>query len=186
MRPYCACALVLVTAVVSCSDNTGPQLSLSQAEITQMLDALGNVGLGQGSSVGAASPTLFAAPAHGAAPPVTETVTCPQGGTANLAGTIELNASTGVGTENLTFTYSACRSGGYQFTGSLRVTGSSTSTSSSLSASSTLTGTLTIATPTGRSGNCAFNVRRNYYVNFNTGAETAIYSGTICGQSYQG
>lgn len=180
--------LALGLSLTACkSDSTGPSVSLSQAEVSQLFtevsSALSSVNIGFIVSQNAGGPALSLRPGPDLSPMpgVSATVSCPGGGSASATGSF---SGTTTVSFDVTFGFSACKTTNFTVGGSLRFFGSASSTATSLSLSETVQGTLTVNASGGRSGSCAVNF--TVTVSGPLATPTVTATGTVCGVNASG
>jgi hypothetical protein len=164
---------------MACGDSTGPS-SLSVAQVNDMLDAM------------AAVSTFASVPGTGmVVVTVSETVDCPNGGTASVSGTVDENETAGTSTATVTQSFSGCAgtsSSGrlWTFDGNPNiVTNVSTSfneATGAFSITSSQVGGIRFASDLG-SGSCQINL--TFTMSGNQSSVTGSLSGSACGRNIQ-
>lgn len=101
-------SVVLAAFTVACGDSTGPNANLSEAEVSDMLDAMSAVASfgsdpqassgGSGASLQMSNLTVN----------VSQTVSCPSGGSTSVSGTATYDEAAGTMTTQVTQTFSSC------------------------------------------------------------------------------
>lgn len=171
----------LVLTVAACGDSTGPNVTLTEEQIDDMMDAMANAG----------SPGFAPPAANMAVITVTETADCPNGGTTSLNGTIDDNVNTGAFSMTITQGFTNCKSTSssgrvWTFNGKPNIvtamTGSENLSTGAFTFSGTQTGGVTFSSDLG-SGACDFNVTITMSGNSNTEQFSGSISGTVCGRN---
>lgn len=166
--------LGLALVAGACGDSTGAgnTVELSEVEAEELFTAIETVigGLSFGSFQ--AAPILPALSFSSAAlDPINESESCPEGGTVSLDG--DVNGDENSGSFNLTLGFANCGSEGHTIDGDLEYDGSGDENSIEFS----INGTLTVELPTGRSGDCVFDIEASFTVNGGS------IDGSICGRN---
>jgi hypothetical protein len=180
--------LLLGLSVAACTnDTTGPSISLSQAEVSQLFsevsDAMSSVNMGFIVSQSAGGPAISLRPGPNLSPMpgVSATVSCPNGGTAsavgNFSGTTAISFDVTVG-------FSACKTTNFTVGGALRFFGSASQTQTTFSLTETVRGTLNVNASNGRSGSCAIDF--TITVSGSPANPTIAASGMVCGINASG
>ena len=175
-----ASAAVLALTNAACGDSTGPRANLSEAQVADMLEAMSEV-----ASFG----TVPGAPL--AVVNVSQTVDCPNGGSANVSGSVNENQAAGTATVQITQGFSGCKatsSAGrvWTFDGDPSiVTNLSTSynaTTGAFSITGTQVGGIKVTSDVG-SGSCQINLTISL-----SGDQTSFQgslSGSACGHNIE-
>jgi hypothetical protein len=175
--------------VAACGDSpVALDADLTTAQVDEMMDAM--------SAVGAfSSPFGFSVQSLNSnvamvVTPINESADCPNGGSVNSAGNVNINENTGNFTAQLTNNYSNCKatsSAGrvWTFNGDPNITQTMTFTSNQTTGAFQMSGSQTGGlrfSSSEATGRCSINL--NYTVSFDAeGAETGSVTGTVCGQS---
>lgn len=183
-------SVALAAFTLACGDSTAPSVNLSEAEVGDMLEAMSAVSyIGAGPGTG-----LFvhrAGQTANATYTVSETVECPNGGSATMNGTATDDPDAGTFTAQITQGFSGCAapsSGGrvWTFDGDPNITtnlsGSQNLSTGAFTLSATQTGAVKFASNLG-AGRCAIDITLTL-----TGNETSVsatVSGTACGRTIQ-
>jgi len=174
-----AVALVAFT-IAACGDSTGPSSNLTQEQVSDLLDAMSAV-----SSYGSIPGTALAVVT------TSETVDCPNGGTAAVNSTVNENPTAGTATIQVTQIFSGCKATSshgrvWTFDGDPNiVTSVSTTynaTTGAFSVNGTQKGGIKFASDLG-SGSCAVDLTVTF-----SGNETSFngsVSGSACGHNIQ-
>lgn len=182
-------SLAFTAFTLACGDSTGPT-ALSEAQVEDMLDAMSAVSFaGQVSG-----PGLFvkrAGVVANATVTVSETVECPNGGSATVNGTVTDNPDAGTFTAQITQAFSACAATSeagrvWTFNGDpnivTNVSASQNASTGAFSITATQVGGVKFASDIG-AGSCALNLTLTISGNQTSG--TATLNGTACGRTIQ-
>lgn len=90
--------MALAALTLACGDATGPSTNLSEEQVGDMLDAMSAVA--SFGSVPGIAPAVVN---------VSQTIDCPNGGSASVGGTINTNDAAGTATVQFTQGFSGCR-----------------------------------------------------------------------------
>ena len=184
-------ALVAAMAftVAACGDSpVAVDADLSTEEIEEMMDAMSAIGAFSspfGFSIRSADSNVAMA-----VTPINETADCPNGGSVNTSGNININETTGNFTAQLTNNYNSCKatsSAGrvWTFNGDPNVSQTMSFTSNQTTGAFSMTGSQTGGlrfSSSQATGRCSISL--NYTISMNAqGTETGSVTGTVCGQS---
>ena len=175
-------ATSLALTIAACGDSTGPNVTLNDEQVADMMDAMANAGVAG-----------FTPPPVGnmAVITINESVECPNGGTSSFAATIDENATTGAMSMTITQGFANCKSASstgrvWTFNGKPNIvstfTGTSNPTTGAFTLSGTQSGGITFSSNLG-TGSCDFNVTFQMSGNENTEQFSGSMSGTVCGRS---
>lgn len=182
-------SLVLAALSIACGDSTGPT-ALSEAQVEDMLDAMSVVAYA--SQVG--GPGLFvkrAGQVANATVTVSETVECPNGGSATVNGTVTDNPDAGTFSAQITQGFSSCAAASgagrvWTFNGDpsivTNVSATQNASTGAFSITATQAGGVKFASDIG-AGSCALNLTLTISGNQTSG--TATLNGTACGRTIQ-
>jgi hypothetical protein len=170
-------ALALVASACG-DDTTGPQVDLTQQEIGNLFAAISAI-FADFANFSAANPALSLS-LMGVADDINETVTCPQGGSADVTGTVNETVSTFDLDVDLGF--NECGSQGFLIGGSLNFDGSGSATETTAEIDLSMSGDLEVETEDGRSGVCTVDL--DYSINVSQSSVSFSASGHICGESF--
>lgn len=180
--------LLLGLSAAACkNDTTGPSISLSQAEVSQLFsevsDAMSSVTMGFIVTQSGGGPAMSLRPGPGLStmPGVSATVNCPSGGSVSASG--NFSGTTTVGFD-VTFSFSSCKTTNFTVGGSLRFFGSASETQTTISLTETVRGTLNVNASNGRSGSCAIDF--TITVSGSPANPTITASGMVCGINASG
>lgn len=172
-------SLALAAFTLACGDSTGPS-NLSQQQVGDMLNAMAAV-----SSFGSMPGT---APAIVT---VSQTVDCPNGGSATVNGTVNENEEAGTATVHITQGFSGCAATSAQgrvwtFDGNphivTNVSMTSNQTTGAFSMTATQVGGVRFSSDLG-SGNCQINL--TFTLSGNENSISGSLSGSACGHNIQ-
>ena len=186
-------SVALMALTLACGDSTGPA-RLSEEQVVDMLDAMSSVAytgeIPGGASLSRAS--LWAAPqTANATVNVSQTVTCPNGGTATVNGTATDNPDAGTASAHIVQSFTGCAATSsegrvWTFNGDPDITtdlsSSYNETTGAFSMTVTQVGGIRFASNLGN-GNCPINLTLTM-----SGNETSFsltMNGTACGHSIQ-
>jgi len=172
-------ALVAFT-LAACGDSTGPRANLTEEQVSDMLDAMSAVS-SFGSVPGAGMAVVT----------VSETVDCPNGGTATASGSVNENQAAGTATVQVTQSFSGCKatsSSGrvWTFDGNPNIVTSMSTTYNQTTGAFSITGTqiggIRVASDLG-SGSCDINLS----ITFTGDADSfsGSINGSACGHTIQ-
>jgi len=175
-----AAVSLAAVAVAACGDSTGPRANLSDAQVADMLQAMSSV-----SNFGGVPGAPLAMVS------VSETVSCPNGGSATSSGSVNSNEAAGTAIVQITQSFTGCKATGsegrvWTFDGNPNVaTNLNTSynaTTGAFSITGTQIGGIKFASDLG-SGSCDVSLQLSF-----TGNQTsfnASLSGMACGHQIQ-
>jgi hypothetical protein len=182
-------SLALVALSIACGDSTAP-VTLTEAQVEDMLEAMTTVSyIGQASGPGFS--IRRAGQVANATVTVSETVECPNGGSATISGTATDNPDAGTFTAQITQGFSACAATSeagrvWTFNGNPNITtnisASQNQTTGAFSLTATQVGAVNFASDIGE-GACSLNLTLAI-----TGTATSVnatLSGTACGRTIQ-
>ena len=165
----------------ACGDSTGPNVTLNDEQVADMMDALANAGVaGFTPPVGNLAVVTF-----------NQSVDCPNGGSMSLAASIDENATTGAFSMTMTQGFSGCKSASsngrvWTFNGKPNIVSTFNGTDNPTTGAFTLNGTqkggISFSSNLGN-GACDFDVTFSMSGNETTGQFTGSMSGTVCGRS---
>ena len=182
-------SVALAAFSLACGDSTAPSVTLTEAQVGDMLEAMSAVSLGA-----VPAPGMFihrADQTANATVTVSETVDCPNGGSATVNGTVTDNAAAGTFTAQVTQGFTGCKASAesgrvWTFDGNPNIvtnmSGSANPTTGAFSLTATQTGGVKFASDLG-AGSCALDLTLTM-----TGSATsssATLSGTACGRTIQ-
>lgn len=183
-------SVALAAASLACGDSTAPNVTLTDAQVGDMLDAITAVSF---ASTGAGG-GLFV---HGAGETanvtvtLSETVSCPNGGSASVNGTVTGDPATGAFSAEVTQGFTACAAPSKQgrvwtFDGDPNIvtelSGTENATTGAFSLTATQVGGVKFASNLG-AGSCALDLALTASGNATSG--TVTLSGTACGRTIQ-
>ena len=188
MRRAC---VALTVFTLACGDATAPEVNLTQAQVSDMLDAMSSVS-SFGSGPGAGLYRSGSAPGTAnATATISQTVACPNGGSATVNGTATDNPTAGTVTVQITQSFSACAATSsegrlWTFNGDpnivTNISASSNVTTGAFSMTATQVGGIKFASELG-SGSCQINLTLT--MSGNESSFSGTLSGTACGQTVQ-
>jgi hypothetical protein len=173
-----ACLGLLTLTLAACGDSTGPRV-LTQEQVEDMLEAMAEVQSIPALGAGLAVVT------------VSETVSCPNGGSATVNGSIDDHGTTTTATVSITEIFSGCKSTSsrgrvWTFDGDPNITTNLSVTSDPATQAFTITGTrvggVRFSSDLG-SGSCALNL--NISFSGDEDSFEASINGTACGHTIQ-
>jgi hypothetical protein len=180
----------LAAFTMACGDSTAPGVTLSEAEVEDMLEAMTAV-----SFIGQASGSGFfvsrAGQTANATVTLSETVECPNGGSATVSGTATDNPDAGTFSAQITQGFSACAATSeagrlWTFNGNpnivTSVQGSFNQSTGAFSLTAAQTGGIRFASDLGE-GSCAIDLTLT--LTGTTTSASATLSGTACGRTIQ-
>ncbi|HEU4995889.1 MAG TPA: hypothetical protein VFT29_13785 [Gemmatimonadaceae bacterium] len=180
----------MTVTLAACGDSTAPNANLSEEQIADMLDAMSAVGAfsvgSPAANVHAPSNAAIANAMANAMASVSETVECPQGGTASLTGTA--NGTENQATMQVKLDWNACKgtsSSGrlWTFDGDPNITLNATITNNPTTGAFSMTATerggIRFASDIGE-GHCSVDLTLSISSNGDTA--TASISGQVCGK----
>jgi hypothetical protein len=184
-------SLALVALTLACGDSTGPA-RLSEEQVVDMLEAMSSVAY-TGDIPGGASfsrASLWAAPqTANATVSVSQTVSCPNGGTASVNGTATDNPDAGTASAHIVQSFAGCAATSsenrvWTFNGDITtdLSSSHNETTGAFSMTVTQVGGIGFASNLGN-GNCPINLTLTM-----SGNETSFsltMNGTACGHTIQ-
>lgn len=178
----CVAATSLAFSIAACGDSTGPNVTLTEEQVADMMDAMANAG------------------AAGFTPPpvgnlvvltINQTVDCPNGGTSSVAATIDENVNTGATAMTITQGFTNCKSASstgrvWTFNGKPNIVSTFNGTSNAATGAFTMSGTqkggISFSSDLG-TGACDFDVTFSMSGNENTEQFSVTVSGTVCGRN---
>lgn len=184
-------SVALAAFTLACGDSTGPSI-LSEEEVGDMLEAMsavasfGDVPGASFSMAGSAASVKLA----NATVSVSETVDCPNGGSASVSGTANDNEA-GTVTVQITQTFNSCAATSsegrvWTFNGNpnivTNVTSTYNETTGAFSMTATQVGGIQFASNLG-SGSCQINL--TFTMNGNANSVSGSLSGNACGHNIQ-
>jgi len=186
-------SVALVALTLACGDSTGPA-RLSEEQVVDMLNAMSSVAytgdIPGGASMSRAS--LWAAPqTANATVNVSQTVSCPNGGTASVNGTSTDNPDAGTATATITQSFSACAAASsegrvWTFNGDPNIVTTINSTWNEATGAFTMNmtqeGAIQFASNLG-SGRCAIDLTLT--MSGNETSFSATMSGSACGHTIE-
>jgi hypothetical protein len=173
-----ACVALMGLTLAACKDN-GPSV-LTEAQVGEMIEAMASV-----NALGAIPGTSMAIIN------VSETIDCPNGGTATVAGSVNDNDGSGTATVQVTQSFNACRATSshgrvWTFDGDPNVTTNVTMTADeeaqTFSISGSQVGGIRFSSDLG-SGSCSVNLTTS--MSGGPGSLQASLSGTACGHTVE-
>jgi len=189
-------SVALVALTVACGDSTGP--NLSEEQVFDMLSAMSLVAdfseIPGAPTAGAALKALKAAPAMAnVTVNVSQTVSCPNGGNASVAGTVTDDEQTPANTVTATVThsFSSCAAPSeegrmWTFNGAPNIVttlnATSTETAETFNMTVTQVGGVRFASDLGE-GTCQISL--TFTMNGNPNSFSASISGSACGRTIQ-
>jgi hypothetical protein len=186
-----ALVAALAVAASACGDSPlGPEADLTPAEVEEMMDAMSAVGAFTFSPAGFSVQSVEGGQVAAVVAPFNESADCPNGGTVNSSGSMNMNESTGNFTAQFTNSYNNCKatsSAGrvWTFNGDPNVSTNMSytfnQTTGGFSMSGTQSGGLRFASGS-TSGRCSISLNYSMSTNAN-GVATGSVTGTICGES---
>jgi hypothetical protein len=181
-----AAVAVAVAMAVGCGDDNGggEQVELSQAEQGELFLAIQEVFEGialGGVSAARANPGLSLSIAA-LLEDINETVSCPQGGTTVVSGTVDEGTTSA--SFDVDFDFNDCQSREFTINGLLNYGGTASETETSVSIDLTIDGGLSVLTPSGATGNCTMDLTYSFDYDFSSNTVTGSASGSICGQNF--
>lgn len=186
--------LMLAALTMACGDSTGPTAKLSEEQVADMLDAMSAVvSLADIPATGGLAAERFGTvtTSANATVSVSQTVDCPNGGTASVNGSVTENQAAGTVTAQMTQNFSGCRATSeagrlWTFDGNPNIvtnlSASYNETTGAFSLTATQVGGVRVASDVG-SGSCEINLTLTM-----SGSQTSFtgsLSGTACGRSIQ-
>ncbi len=162
----------LTISLGACSGD-GPQIELSDAEISQLFEELFAM-FDEFEIPFAHSSGMVPMFAVAGTPPISETAPCPEDGSMSFSGNY-----TETDTEldfDVTNSFNSCKTENFTVGGSLRWRGNIQETQTTFSASMTIKGTLSVSHVDGRTGNCTWDV------SFSMSGFNFSQSGKVCGR----
>jgi hypothetical protein len=175
-----ASVAVMAFTFAACSDSTGPKANLTEEQVGDMLDAMSAVSaIGSLTGVGMAIVNA------------SETVDCPNGGSATANATINDNQTAGTATVQLTQSFSGCKatsSSGrvWTFDGDPNIKTNLSMTVNQTTGAFTMTGTqkggIKVSSELG-SGSCAIDLTMTFSGDDNS--FSGSLSGSACGHNIQ-
>ncbi len=173
-------SVALAAFTLACNDSTGPSANLSQEQVGDMLTAM--------SAVAAFGPTPGTAMA---VVTLSQTVDCPNGGSASVDGTVNTDETAGTATVQITQGFSACKATSahgrvWTFDGDpnivTNVSASHNETTGEFSMTASQVGGIKFASDLG-SGSCQINL--TFTTSGNGDSFTGSVSGSACGHNIQ-
>jgi hypothetical protein len=170
----------LAVMLAGCGDSTGPNVTLNDEQVADMMEAMANAGVAG-----------FVPPGNLAVVTINESVECPNGGTVSIAATIDENTTTGAVSMTITQGFAGCKSASssgrvWTFNGKPNIvttfSGSENAATGVFSMNGTQKGGVSFASELG-SGACDFDITFSMSGNDNTGQFSSTMSGTVCGRS---
>ena len=187
-------AVVFAAFTMACGDSTGPG-NLSEAQVGEMVEAMQMVSMmampSDDQASFAADPLRAFGERANATVSYSETVDCPDGGSASVNGTVTGNDAGTSLTAQLTQNFSACRATAesgrvWTFDGNPSIVTTLNATSNEAAGTFTLSwnqvGGITYASDLG-SGNCQVNL--TFTMSGTASSLTASLSGSACGRNIQ-
>jgi hypothetical protein len=186
-------AVLLAAFTMACGDSTGP-VRLSEEQVSDMLDAMSSIAAldaipGAQMSATPASSMIAALRTANATVNVSQTVDCPNGGSASVVGSATDNPDLGTLTAQVTQSFTACRATSeagrvWTFDGNpnivMNLSASSNESTGVFSMTMTQVGGVRFASDLG-SGSCALNL--TFALSGTATSFTATLSGTACGRN---
>lgn len=179
LRSFAAATLAMTIA--ACGDSTGPNVTLNDEQIADMMEAMANAGVAG-----------FVPPGSNlAVVTISQTVDCPNGGSVSVAATVDENTTTGAVAMTITQGFANCKSTSstgrlWTFNGKPNIVSTFNGTDNPTTGAFTLNGTqkggITFSSDLG-SGSCEFDVTFSMSGNDNTEQFSGSMSGTVCGRS---
>lgn len=186
-------SVALAALTLACGDSTGPQAKLTEEQVSDMLEAMSAVAsLGDVPGAGmAADPFGTVTAMANATVSVSQTVDCPNGGTASVNGTATDNPTAGTMTAQITQNFTGCRATSesgrlWTFDGNpnivTNVSASFNETTGAFSLTATQVGGIRVASDVG-SGACQINLTLT--MSGDDTSFTGSLSGSACGHNIQ-
>lgn len=186
-------SVALAAFTLACGDSTGPNANLSEEEVGDLLDAMSAVayvGDVPGGSMSRAG-LRYSPETANATVSVSETVDCPNGGSATWSGTATDNPDAGTATAQVTQSFNACAATSsegrlWTFDGNpnivTNVSASYNETTGAFSMTTTQVGGIRFASDLG-SGACQINL--TFTMSGDENSFSANISGSACGRNIQ-
>ena len=175
-----ASVALVAFSLAACGDSTGPSANLTEEQVGDMLDAMSAV-----SNFGSVPGTAMAVVT------VSETVDCPNGGTATASGTVTENTLAGTATVQFTQSFNGCKatsSAGrvWTFDGNPNIVTNLATTYNATTGAYSITGTqvggIKVSSEVG-SGSCDINITISFSGDPNS--FNGSISGSACGRNIQ-
>lgn len=186
-------SLMLAALTLACGDSTGPQAKLTEDQVSDMLEAMSMVasyGDVPGTALGA-DPFGTVTTTANATVTVSQTVDCPNGGSASVNGTATDDPTAGTMSAQITQNFSGCRATSesgrlWTFDGDpnivTSVSASYNETTGAFSLTATQVGGIRVASDVG-SGSCQINLTLT--MSGNQTSFTGSLNGSACGHNIQ-
>ena len=186
-------SLMFAALTLACGDSTGPQARLTEEQVSDMLDAMSVVAsFGDVPGAGMAADPLGTVTAMAnATVSVSQTVDCPNGGTASVNGTATDDPTAGTMSAQITQNFTGCRATSesgrlWTFDGNpnivTSVSASYNETTGAFSLTATQVGGIRVASDVG-SGSCQVNLTLT--MSGNETSFTGSLNGSACGHNIQ-
>jgi hypothetical protein len=185
-------SVALAALTLACGDSTGPNANLSEEQVGDMLDAMSAVASFSEVPDVALSSALVASPrTANATMSFSQTVDCPNGGSANVSGTTTDDEATGQVTAQVTHSFNGCAATSsegrvWTFNGNPNIvtnmSASFNETTGAFTMTTTQVGGVRFTSDVG-SGVCQINL--TFTMSGNETSLSGSLSGTACGHNIQ-